>query len=880
MRRGAALAPVRGWDVGVLTGDFDAVLQISGGTLDRLAATMHQNGFTNDALPSLPHVVYSRIEGSGVLAGGRGSFAAQTGTPHIVLIDGATDRFRVEIGFRARYRADPGSTPLADVIHGTIYATYRLDAVDPTCPGWAGIAADYVWPRVIQSSVKFEGSAYTDLADLIQVTPDDLDRVHRHIGGHLANLLATQFQPKPHRLTSQFRRLITRSTPTASAVAFPMSLDSPGPAKGGIASIRSLFLGDHDFAVAISSDFIVGMTARIVKQIEGRGVNIHFEHDAGLGGGTIIDYEFRITKVDKPKWLGAMPFGIPAGLIQIRAQGSGDATYIRQSGVDNIVDLDGLKMTASIEQTLMLQFDKGKQRLIVSAFGDPVVNGPQFATDKISARVKNEVADLVKAAQAELDNLAIADQKAAIVGELTRIDQTAAAKFDGVSFSPNGIVLLGSISTQHRYIPHVEFSKPKGGDHFDAIESWIPGGRIDSFEWSWRFYGNPVQKPIGSGGTRSETNSFQLARSLRTGNHFGLNQGITKPLPGLDGEGEVCLRIKGVHVHPTTGQWVPVESRVQCAQFGYQFRIPVEVGPYRKVCDPLRAALGEPAPEVGIMRVATNPDTDATHNTLILYLDDEWDDDAATALTAGIEGCNRRFAGLLALVLFRDGTLDSPRDGLRERVSRLAETLAAPLLISEDLNERWSSYLGFGADARKPNWRLLTPEGAVAWSHDGALDAGELAEGLAKYLQPSNPAQAEVAELGLAVGERLKVILTSGDDCPPIPLQRRDTPGVKVAFVDTGAASAAAMKELRVQPDETREPPCVAIVVDGASKARVQRMRAELDIDIPIVADPDGELARNAGIRFTPSVLTLDPSGRLVTAQTGPAANHRLRTHD
>jgi hypothetical protein len=861
--------------VGALTGDFDVVLQVSGATLDRMAATMHQNGFTNDASPSLPHIVYSRIEGSGALAGERGSFAAQTGTPHIVLIDGATDRFRVEIGFRARYRADPGSTPLADVIQGTIYATYRLDAVDPSCPGWADLAADYVWPRVIQSSVKFEGSAYTDLVDLIQVTPDDLDRVHRHIGGHLANLMATQFQPKPHRLKSQFRRLITRSTPTASAVAFPLAVRGAGPAKGGIASIQRLFLQGHDFAVGISAEFVVGMTAQMVEEIEGREVNTHFEHDAGFGGGTIIDYKFRITKVDKPKWLGAMPFGIPAGLIQIRAHGSGNATRIYQSGVDNVVNLGDLKMTTSIEQTLMLQFDKSKARLTVSAFGDPVVNinGPQLAHGIVSAQVKNDVANLVKAAQAELDKLAIADKRTALVEELTRIDQTAGAKFDGVSFNPNGIVLLGSISTQHRYVPHVEFSKPTGGDQFDAIESWIPGGRVDSFEWNWRFYSNPIQQPAGPGGTRSETNSFVLARSLRTGNHFGLTEGVTNPLPGLDGEGEVCLKIKGVHVHPTTGQWVPVESRMKCAQFGYQFRIPAEVGPYRKVCDPLRAALGEPAPEIGIMRVATNADTDATHNTLILYLDDEWDDDAVTALTTGIEGCGRHFAGLLALVMFRDGSLDSPRDGLPEKMNRLMEALVAPLLITEDINERWSSYLGFKADVGKPNWRLLTPGGVVAWSHDGTLDSGELAEALVKHLQPSNPAQAEILELGLDVGERLKIILTSGDDCPPIPLRHRGTPGVKVAFVDTRPASAVAMKELQARANLTEEPPCVAIVVDGASTTRAQWMKTELDIGIPIVADADGSLTRGAGIRFTPSVLILDSIGRLVTSHTGSTAD-------
>ena len=99
-----------------LTGDFEAVLEVSGGTLDRLVASMHQNAFVDAAKPSLPHVAYFRI-GDDHVDGERGSVAAQIGVPHVVLIHGATDRFRLEIGLRARYRADPGSIPLADIIH-------------------------------------------------------------------------------------------------------------------------------------------------------------------------------------------------------------------------------------------------------------------------------------------------------------------------------------------------------------------------------------------------------------------------------------------------------------------------------------------------------------------------------------------------------------------------------------------------------------------------------------------------------------------------------------------------------------------------------------------------------------------------------------------
>jgi len=102
-----------------LTGDF---LQVSDTTLDRFATSTHQNGIPHQSLPSLPHVAHFRIE-----QGGHGSVAANIGCTHVVLVDGSTDGFKLEIGFRAVFHPDPGSEPLADIINGTIHAAYRCE---------------------------------------------------------------------------------------------------------------------------------------------------------------------------------------------------------------------------------------------------------------------------------------------------------------------------------------------------------------------------------------------------------------------------------------------------------------------------------------------------------------------------------------------------------------------------------------------------------------------------------------------------------------------------------------------------------------------------------------------------------------------------------
>ena len=52
-----------------LTGDFDAVLQVSGGVVTRLLAGMHQNAFTRPDLPSFPHMMSLRIGDGRALEG-------------------------------------------------------------------------------------------------------------------------------------------------------------------------------------------------------------------------------------------------------------------------------------------------------------------------------------------------------------------------------------------------------------------------------------------------------------------------------------------------------------------------------------------------------------------------------------------------------------------------------------------------------------------------------------------------------------------------------------------------------------------------------------------------------------------------------------------
>src|SRR4051812_46561728 len=121
-----------------LTGDFDAVLQASGATVNRLLATMHQNAGAKPGLPRFPHSIAVRLGEHEVIDDVQGWREAQVSVPRIELVDRATDRFVLHVSIRARYMPDPGTEPLADFMHGNVRAEYRLAHIDPSCRGWGG----------------------------------------------------------------------------------------------------------------------------------------------------------------------------------------------------------------------------------------------------------------------------------------------------------------------------------------------------------------------------------------------------------------------------------------------------------------------------------------------------------------------------------------------------------------------------------------------------------------------------------------------------------------------------------------------------------------------------------------------------------------------
>src|ERR687886_730974 len=139
-----------------LTGDFPSSFQVSGGTITRLLASMHQNNWEDDWTPSLPHALRLRVGDDQPIDGIKGLVEAQIGVPQIDLRHGSTDRFGLRMGVRAYFQPDIDSEPLADFIQGTVNVDYVLTGPDPSWPGWGKVGSgDYLVVRVVEGSVGF-----------------------------------------------------------------------------------------------------------------------------------------------------------------------------------------------------------------------------------------------------------------------------------------------------------------------------------------------------------------------------------------------------------------------------------------------------------------------------------------------------------------------------------------------------------------------------------------------------------------------------------------------------------------------------------------------------------------------------------------------------
>lgn len=852
-----------------LTGDFEAVLQVSGGTINRLLASMHQNAFENPKLPSFPHSVRMRIGDDHAYEGVRGLAHAQVAVPRIELIHGASDRFRLEVAVRVWYRPDAGTEPLPAYINGTVRAEYRLHDIDPSCPGYSKNAADLLWFRVVRDSVQFQGTARDDITIgeiVVQGGGDpalneaaNLAKVTRQV----ARLLAKRFEATPHP-ASGFRRGSMRSlngSVAGTAVAVPIGLS--GAPSGDINSVDNLFLNGTDFAVALNASSIVRLATAMIQPLATFRRTITLKAEDFLGNEYSATYDI----------------GVHPPSIQWVAQGSYAVLKLSVSGWATTSHWLLPNFTVDIKQDLTLTYDGSSLSLSPGSLSvDPHASGifggllEGQARGYIRPMIESIVKDACEAAAPGLKKLT--EQTGSLSKALQSIDKAASTTLHWAEFLVDGMVLRGTIGLSQRRKVVIKQEKTATGDAHSALETWIPGGRIDRFEWSWTWAGSE------DSGSKVHTDRFLLRRPKAKESRWGVAIGLQDPLPGLDGWGRVCLRVIGAVINPVTGQFETVVSERRCVKFGYDL-VTVFEGNRLHLRDVPELSQDVPFPQLkerAVVAMRRNGNSGA--NTLVLYAGEEWSDEAVNALGEGLDACRRFDAGLSVLVLFKEGVLDEHGPRLIKNVERHISEFGVLSHVNEDVDGRWAKSLNLEGERGGPGWALISPEGTVPWSHRGRIEAKELGAALDTHLRRSADMKPAAHHYAIDAGSAISAgALNIGDlidsvesRCPPIPLGRLGVDTI-ITFVQKGSeASIRHLRRLAGQVGQQgRAAPTVVAVVDYASMREVQALKDQLGLDFTLLPDTKGILADRFRINVWPTTITVNSDNIASDVQVGLA---------
>jgi hypothetical protein len=701
------------------------------------------------------------------------------------------------------------------------------------------------------------------------------DRVTRQ----LSALLASVFEPSPHPLSSTFRSFISIDQPSGtvstslgiveeqlpvggSAVVIPVAL-TQDPV-GSPDSLSNVVLDGNDFAVAVSEEAIMGLLEAHVGEIKAFSQTYTVTLTLTIPDPIFGDHSVSVSTVYRASVSSATATWDPHGsfaLIKEHATG--------RAHTDSVApDVD-----FTVDQAFQLDFDQGNEQLRLTALTPGVsLSGalPQGVLNDIATKIRNAVKSRADAAvndaQPALEKLAAGSGD--LAKQLATIDDQVDAHFDDATFILSGLIMWGWISVADRRRPSVSFTRIDPDD-ISAFQSWIPGGRIDRLEWSWTWF-NQSHDP----GQASFSDRYVLQRLRGEQGRFRAFTGT--PVPGLDGAGRVCLTVYGVAVDSATGDLVSARAGPVCVPYSVnEILAPDGVRLFlRELAGTPRAGSRPRSVEAGLVEVTTRGwPTGPGVNTLILYVDEGWSDDDARALVGGVDECRRSDAGLLVLVLFRDGWLTSSDALGSARLREVATSLGAPMLVNEDVHGGWSNAFLIPTGTGQPAWRLLTPNGGVVWAHDGPLAPKQLAEALDHGMYPSPLAWPLEMHAGLkqalftpaGLGTLFDSLHPARRHCPPLGAIRPvDAPSVMSAvfFIRKNSPSSAEeLRRLRAELDGRGDHPGVAIVVDGADSAEASRLHETLGQGITVVADPDGALAGSVGVRFWPTRVVIGDGG-------------------
>ncbi len=768
----------------------------------------------------------------------RGRADVQFSSPTVSLAPGSTSEITVHVRVRALYTPDPGTADLPQPLHGEVQATFEVRP----------IASATGRSLLIQPSAQDDKIRFL-LAPGLAFLTSDVARIETQVRKVVRESIKLPPVDLPADFAfGEFKGVEGRA---GQVIALPLQLSGAAAPPGGLAGLSTVFAGGSGFAVAVGREFVRGVFQPTIDRLR------QFTRDVEVEvWGPNPTYHFSVTGAD---------LEFKNGTIDLVVRGR--ATHWLLWDYDDI----------EIRQRFFL--DMWNNALTIRPAGEPEVSGlPDSAIDTVKSAVIAERNQAIPPAQQGL-NQQLSDARTKLDEALQSLDASlsvsfrpgssddapSSATFGATTITPDGVIIRGDIRTSTTPIaPRVEITELPQLDRSkacSALDSWIPGGWIERFVWSWVEQSAlvPWRSEVR---TRAEEHRFLLS--------------IPGPEPGPGGMrdarevGQVCLRLEGHRILP--------DGSVEAVVAGDACRVPVLVGTMNVPSwwEPVTVPLWMPGLSNGVAardaiaaHVAVETDAQSSlgfgRNTLVYFAD--WQSEAPLAVLADALGqVQRKNFSLAAIVVVPAGTFDRRWEEIEARLASAQDRIAAPLLLTEDDEAGWTRT--FSA-SKTPAVYLIDARRKFVWQSDGEPDPKALAAALDAHLVRAPVPQPRALRLTVAPGQRAPdaYFADGGQEFAVHRLRRHRS---LLNFWQSW--SAPCLKELRRLQElhkAVHETPFIVAFHGGKDAKRLDEVRKELGLSFVLAHDSEQRIARKYGVRCWPTTISLDGDGIVESIQFG-----------
>ncbi len=882
-----------------LTGDYEAVVQISVRKINGILATMHQNKVNPDASPTFEHSV-SRVRvgdlkipkhdtthfakwyagvvrdlrETGVLPGDarsvlsekappgvssvlkkgwrdldiirlepaadgavRGTADVQLSNPTISLAERSIGEVTVHVDVRVHYEPDQGSAPMPEPIHGEVRATYIIKpktlgiSVGARKALSVGVSSHDNQIQFIQRSIPSPGTGLS--AAEVDVISAQVRKVLRD-----QFVAADVLMPAGFRFT-EFIALGGERDPS-QALALPLQL-SGSAAAGNINSVNKHLLGGFNFAIAVSKEYVGTFLQAFIDSVKTSVAALSFTISF-----TFISATYRAS-------ISSLNFVWKPGAMEI----SGRIELVTGSMAPN-----GF---ISFTQRITVELDVASQTVALKPLGDPDVEESWFLPHGRALNAVRSARDNALPSAGTPINKTVSATRSSLVAALQSFDKLASVTYKAVEITPDGMILRGAIGpsgTGWRLDPVVH--PDVTADGFSAFNSWIPGGRIDAYRWTW---------PVG--GSAGAIVSVKVG-GVREQDRFVL------PTPADVGPtGRICLKIEGTRTSPD-GLEEPVEAGETCKPWWSE---PILTAPYGSldVLDPIwnPPVVDQEQPldfvvddavagHVSVMGQSP-PTSGLTTNTVIHFAGKNMERPLET-LSHALSQMRQPHMSLVLFLVLPMGTFATRHSEFQARLGSLDERFARNLHITEDYAGGWTKAF---AAPEGPSTHLINARGELVWKREGKLNPDRVAAALDEHLLPALAPRSVLMRLAAQPGEQAPDAFFRDDQGGCVTLRRFRGQPVLLNFWKSW--SKPCLRELRrlqtLQEQQPRNAPVIMAV--NSEDAALADVRCQNNLTFRLIPDRNQSIAELYGVQCWPTTVSINQEGIIDRVQFGLAHETR-----